>query len=242
MEDGHAAAAGGGGSSSSSTSAASAASSAAAAEAAAVNTNPPGARASQDAPMRKLTTGLLATYKAINFRYYEKKKARAAAGGKADAGSSDYVMVVGQVLGGRYRVLESIGKGSFGQVVAAEDTKEGPHLGRKVAVKVIKAKEAFRKQAKMEIKLLEMLNQKDPEDQWCIGAWGGGRAAALTGLSLSHSSLLTPSRPPTSLPPARTTPQCASWSTLTTMATRAWCLSTCPSTCTTCCGAPSSRA
>jgi hypothetical protein len=204
MEDGHAAAAGGGGSSSSSTSAASAASSAAA-EAAAVNTNPPGTRASQDAPMRKLTTGLLATYKAINFRYYEKKKARAAAGGKADAGSSDYVMVVGQLLGGRYKVLESIGKGSFGQVVAAEDTKEGPQQGRKVAVKVIKAREAFRKQAKMEVKLLEMLNQKDPEDQWCIGErplWGSPLyAPRLPHSAPPHTHARHPLRPPPSALP-----------------------------------------
>ncbi len=189
--------------------------------------------------MRKLTTGLLATYKAINFRYYEKKKARAAAGAKADSGSSDYVFVAGQLLGGRYKVLESIGKGSFGQVVAAEDTREGPQQGRKVAVKVIKAREAFRKQAKMEVKLLEMLNQKDPEDQWCIGAWTSSGAPG--------PSCAPPSTHPHALPTHATSNpyppyQCAFWTTLTTMATRAWCLSTCPSTCTTCCGAPSSRA
>jgi dual specificity tyrosine-phosphorylation-regulated kinase 1 len=158
------------------------------------NTNPHGVRASLDSPMRKLTTGLLATYKAINVRYYEKKKARAAAGGKHESGTSDYVLVVGQVLGGRYKVLESIGKGSFGQVVAAEDTREGPHQGRRVAVKIIKAREAFRKQAKMEIKLLEMLNQKDPEDQWCIGAWGGapGQAAASGPLRAARARVAPP--------------------------------------------------
>ena len=72
-----------------------------------------------------------------------------------------------------------------GQVVAAEDTKEGPQHGRKVAVKVIKAKEAFRRQAKEEIKLLEKLNQKDPEDQWCIGACGVRRMA----LRRAHTAL-----------------------------------------------------
>ena len=63
-------------------------------------------------------------------------------------------------------------------MVSAEDIREGPTFGRKVAVKVIKAREAFRKQAKTEIKLLEMLNTKDPEDQWCIGAWVGRAARA----------------------------------------------------------------
>jgi len=133
---------------------------------------PGGARAyrpTSEMPMRKLTTGLLLTYKAINNRYYQKKKERAAAA-KAEAASADYNMVVGEILGGRYKVLDSIGKGSFGQVVAAEDQKEGSNLGRKVAIKVIKAREAFRKQAKLEINLLEMLNKKDPDDQWCIGA------------------------------------------------------------------------
>ena len=73
-------------------------------------------RAAEDAPLRKLTTGLLATYKAINNKYYAAKKARqqaaAAAGGggqaaAASTGSSDYVMTAGDVLGGRYRVTES---------------------------------------------------------------------------------------------------------------------------------------
>ena len=132
----------------------------------------PPVRPSSEMPMRKLTTGLLATYKAINARYYQRKKEKAAAA-KAESASSDYVMVAGSLLGGRYKVLDSIGKGSFGQVVSAEDTKEGPTQGRKVAIKVIKAREAFRKQAKMEVKLLEMLNQKDPDDQWCIGELGG---------------------------------------------------------------------
>jgi hypothetical protein len=135
-----------------------------------VNTNPSGVRPSFEAPMRKLTTGLLVTYKGINVRYFERKKAKqqaAASGGSSSA--ADYVMTPGQVLNGRYKVLELIGKGSFGQVVTAEDTKEGPSLGRKVAVKIIKATSVFRKQAKMEVKILELLNSKDPEDQWCIG-------------------------------------------------------------------------
>jgi dual specificity tyrosine-phosphorylation-regulated kinase 1 len=126
-------------------------------------------------PLRKLTTGLLTTYKGINARYYAAKKernARAAAQPAASAPnlSADYVAKADEMLGARYRVIESVGKGSFGQVVSAVDTKEGPTQGLKVAVKIIKAKEAFRKQAKTEIKLLETLNQKDPDDQWCIGA------------------------------------------------------------------------
>ncbi len=121
-------------------------------------------RAHKDAPLRKLTTGLLRTYKLINERYYTAKKERQAKanGERRDA---DYQVTVGDLLGQHYKVVESMGKGSFGQVVSAEDTRDK----RKVAVKVIKNREAFRRQAKTEIKLLEMLNRRDPDDQWCLG-------------------------------------------------------------------------
>lgn len=108
----------------------------------------------------------MATYKLINHRYYEAKKAKAKQGGSA--AREDFSVVAGELLGpgGKYRVEESMGKGSFGQVVSCINTG----TGAKVAVKVIKNKEAFRRQARTEIKLLELLNKKDPEDQWCIGA------------------------------------------------------------------------
>ena len=151
-------------------------------------------RAPADAPVRKLTTGLLVTYKAINNKYYAAKKERAAkaaasAGSmKSDSASADYLVAAGELLGGRYRVLDSLGKGSFGQVVSAEDTHDAEK--RKVAVKVIKAREAFRRQAKTEIKLLTTLNAKDPDDQWCIGAGGagGGARARQLGFLTAHSS------------------------------------------------------
>jgi serine/threonine protein kinase len=143
-------------------------------------------RASRDAPMRKLTTGLLRTYKAINEKYYTAKKERQAkqssgggAGGADSRRDADYQVTVGDVLGSHYRVVESMGKGSFGQVVSAEDMRTGGAgtERRKVAVKVIKNRDAFRRQAKTEIKLLEMLNSRDPDDQWCIGAWRTARTA-----------------------------------------------------------------
>ncbi len=193
--------------------------------------------------MRKLTTGLLASYKAINSKYYAAKKARqeaAAKVGSSTNAASDYVMTAGDILGGRYKVTESIGKGSFGQVVSAEDIREGPTLGRKVAVKVIKAREAFRKQAKTEIKLLEALNTKDAENQWCIGALLPLAAKDAPPPLPPHTHtrrsahLNRPSHPPP--------PQCASSSPLTTTATRASCLSTLASICTSYCGARTSRA
>jgi len=132
-------------------------------------------RDQKDGPLRKLTTGLLSTYKLINHRYYEMKKLKA----KAGTTKEDYQVTVGDVLGGHYKVEESMGKGSFGQVVSAVDTRSGA----KVAVKVIKNKDAFRRQARTEIRLLELLNKKDPDDQWCIGSW---RAAGVCGWAVLH--------------------------------------------------------
>jgi hypothetical protein len=122
-------------------------------------------RDQRNAPVRKLTTGLLGTYKLINARYYQAKKERQTKAAGGPAANVDYVVTVGTMLGDHYRVVEAMGKGSFGQVVSAEDTRT--HV--KVAVKVIKNREAFRRQARTEIRLLEVLNRKDPDDQWCIG-------------------------------------------------------------------------
>ena len=92
-------------------------------------------------------------------------KADEAKAAGAAAANVDYVVAVGTMLGEHYRVVEAMGKGSFGQVVSAEDVRT--HV--KVAIKVIKNREAFRRQARTEIRLLEVLNRKDPDDQWCIG-------------------------------------------------------------------------
>lgn len=74
----------------------------------------------------------------------------------------DYIVTPGELFYGRYKMKERIGKGSFGQVVRAEDTQENH---REVAIKIIKSKKPFLMQAKTEIELLTHLNEKDPDDQ-----------------------------------------------------------------------------
>lgn len=113
--------------------------------------------------LKRLTEDLLHTYKDINKKYYEKKKKRNAEAAKS-RGNYDYEVRVHEKLNNRYRVMEAIGKGSFGQVVRAYDEKEQ----KSVAVKIIKNKEAFRTQARTEIALLKKLNQHDPGDRWSI--------------------------------------------------------------------------
>lgn len=73
----------------------------------------------------------------------------------------DYIITEGELFYGRYRIKGRIGKGSFGQVVRAEDTREH----KDVAIKIIKSKKPFLMQAKTEIELLSHLNEKDMEDQ-----------------------------------------------------------------------------
>lgn len=129
-------------------------------------------------PVDKLTKNLLATYKGINENYYKRKQERLKAKeessktatgstSKKTSSSVDYEIVKGAHIGenDRYEIIERLGKGSFGQVVSAYDKEEK----KKVAIKIIKNKEAFRKQAETEIRLLKILNTFDPNDQWCIG-------------------------------------------------------------------------
>jgi dual specificity tyrosine-phosphorylation-regulated kinase 1 len=146
-------------------------------------------------PVVKLSVGLIDTYKHINTVYYEERDARRAARAKEkDAGTSsgaaagasasaagggaggtnnhgwddenyDYIVTPGEIFFGRYRMMERIGKGSFGQVVRAEDVE----TKRQVAIKIIKSKKPFLLQAKTEIELLTQLFEKDPKDQYNLG-------------------------------------------------------------------------
>ena len=133
-----------------------------------------------DRPLIKLSVSLIDTYKKINTVYYEERDARRAARAKEKAQKGqgtnnngwddenyDYIVTQGEMFYGRYRIKERIGKGSFGQVVRAEDVE----TQKDVAIKIIKSKKPFLMQAKTEIELLTHLNEKDPEDQHNIGTW-----------------------------------------------------------------------
>eukprot|EP01043_Picozoa_sp_COSAG02_P051738 COSAG02_NODE_5484_length_4288_cov_15.095727_2_plen_597_part_00 len=132
------------------------------------------------APVVKLSVKLIETYNHINEVYYSQQKEKK----KWDDKNSDYIVKSGDLIGnGRYRLKKVIGSGSFGQVVSAIDTKlpglcdacalpedtKGPLPGLpsyphhptgrcEVAIKIIKNKPAFHRQAKVEIELLALLN------------------------------------------------------------------------------------
>ena len=128
------------------------------------------------APVVKLSKGLIDTYNRINEVYYAKQKEKK----KWDDTNSDYIIKEGDMVhNGQYRLKKVIGSGSFGQVVSAIDTKapgccdlctlpgepRGPGypehtVGRcEVAIKIIKNKPAFHRQAKIEIELLLLINR-----------------------------------------------------------------------------------
>ncbi|XP_028400070.1 dual specificity tyrosine-phosphorylation-regulated kinase 1A-like [Dendronephthya gigantea] len=128
------------------------------------------------APLRKLSVDLIKTYKHINEVYYANKKRKKrneqGSGGKVkrlynngyDDENYDYIIRAGDMLSDRYKIDSLIGKGSFGQVCKAYDLQEKEF----VAIKIIKNKKAFLDQAQIEVKLLELMNQSDPEGKYYI--------------------------------------------------------------------------
>ncbi|CAH1158453.1 unnamed protein product [Phyllotreta striolata] len=65
---------------------------------------------------------------------------------------------VGDVLQERYKILGTLGEGTFGKVVKVRDL-EMDHI---MALKIIKNVEKYREAAKLEINVLEKLAEKDP--------------------------------------------------------------------------------
>jgi dual specificity tyrosine-phosphorylation-regulated kinase 2/3/4 len=80
-----------------------------------------------------------------------------------DDENGDYKIVIRDHLNYRYEIIESLGKGSFGQVVKCRDMKPQPKEADSssniVAVKIIRNKKKYHAQALTEIKILEKLMQ-----------------------------------------------------------------------------------
>lgn len=72
-----------------------------------------------------------------------------------DDDRGDYLVVTNDHLAYRYEVIDTLGKGSFGQVLQCKDHR----TGESVAVKIIRNKKRFHHQALVEIKILENLRK-----------------------------------------------------------------------------------
>ncbi|KIL00634.1 hypothetical protein PAXRUDRAFT_129338 [Paxillus rubicundulus Ve08.2h10] len=78
-----------------------------------------------------------------------------------DDDRGDYLVVNGDHLAYRYEVVDTLGKGSFGQVLNCRDHQ----TGESVAIKIIRNKKRFHHQALVEIKILDNLRKWDQEEK-----------------------------------------------------------------------------
>jgi len=65
---------------------------------------------------------------------------------------------IGDIIQGRYKIVASLGEGTFGKVVKVSDLQTDSI----VALKIIKNVEKYREAAKLEINVLEKLSEEDP--------------------------------------------------------------------------------
>lgn len=80
-----------------------------------------------------------------------------------DDDRGDYIVCMRDHIAYRYEVLGELGRGSFGQVLRVHDYKRNVDC----AVKIIRNRKKFHQQAQVEIRLLEHLRSRDPEDRSC---------------------------------------------------------------------------
>ncbi|CAG9313193.1 unnamed protein product [Blepharisma stoltei] len=79
---------------------------------------------------------------------------------KYDDEKGNYKISIGDHIAYRYEIIERLGKGSFGQVIKCIDHKSGEII----ALKIIKNKKRFKAQGLVEVKVLNLLNIHDKED------------------------------------------------------------------------------
>lgn len=77
---------------------------------------------------------------------------------KAKDGEEGYPWVKGDHVAYRYEFIEVLGEGSFGQVFKVLDHK---NKGAPMALKMVKFNDKYLSQAKIEVKILKLIRDKD---------------------------------------------------------------------------------
>lgn len=77
-----------------------------------------------------------------------------------DEERGDYNLIAGDQIAYRFEIKEILGKGSFGQVCKCFDHKNQEY----VAVKIIRNKRRFHRQAAVEVKVLQHIKKHDPDE------------------------------------------------------------------------------
>ncbi|KAJ7307356.1 hypothetical protein JRQ81_009368 [Phrynocephalus forsythii] len=72
------------------------------------------------------------------------------------------VYCLGDWLQERYEIISTLGEGTFGRVVQCVDHRRG---NTRVALKIIKNVEKYKEAARLEINVLEKINEKDPDNK-----------------------------------------------------------------------------
>uniref|UniRef100_A0A8R1XTS8 Protein kinase domain-containing protein n=2 Tax=Onchocerca TaxID=6281 RepID=A0A8R1XTS8_ONCVO len=71
----------------------------------------------------------------------------------------------GDIIQGKYEIVRTLGEGTFGKVVQVKDDTKG---GRQFALKVIKNVSKYREAARLEINVLNKLQEKDPSGKFLV--------------------------------------------------------------------------
>ena len=75
--------------------------------------------------------------------------------------SKDFAMKHGDIVANRYRIIEGIGRAAFSKTVRAQDLL----TDKPVCLKIVKNNKDYMDQGLDEIKLLKLMNNKDPNDE-----------------------------------------------------------------------------
>jgi len=151
-------------------------------------------RPASERPLQKLTAGLMQSYNTINAAHYAQKRAKLEAASAATATAtaasssrddSNFIVMNGELLKeSRYVVCDTIGKGSFGRVVKAFDH----HRRIYVAIKIIKNKTVYFRQAQIELKLLASFHLGSDHRHATSSATTASASASTSAASASASA------------------------------------------------------